>query len=185
MKHLAASCFAGLLFISGCTTPMNSGSQCTVDPAFFNTMSTFAWRTTDSWTVKDDTGFVSPIIEQQLRNRFVKEMASKGFREIAEPNDETLRVAVSLITRRELQSFDVDANNCPDCWEPVAPSSNVRMTLRTIGFLAFDVYSDGRPVWRSWVERVLYPEDRDKAADVLEQAVPKLLSEFPPTDTKR
>lgn len=163
---------------------MDSGSQCTVDPAFFNTMSTFAWRSADSWTVKDDTGFISPIIEQQLRDRFVLEMESKGFREVAEPTEATLRVAVSLITRRELESFDVDSNNCPDCWEPVAPSSNVRMTLRTTGFLAFDAYSYGRPVWRSWVERTLYPDDRDKAADVLALAVPKLLAEFPPSQAK-
>lgn len=183
MKVVTTSSFIALLLIGGCATTMNSGSQCVVDPTYFQSMSTFAWRAEQPWTVKDDTGFVSPIIEQQLRERFVLEMASKGFRLIEDPSDETLRVAVSLVTRRELQSFDVEATNCPDCWEPVAPSSNVRMTLRSVGFLAFDAYSNGAPVWRSWVERTLYPDDRDKAAEVLEQAVPKLLAEFPPQTT--
>lgn len=181
MNAAVISCLALTLFLSGCATPMDSGSQCPVEPGYFSTMSTFAWRPTESWSIKDETGYISPLIEQQLRQRFIQEMETKGFQLIADPTEETLLVAVSLTTRRELQSFDVDSNNCIDCWEPVAPSSNVRMTLRTVGFLAFDAYSQGQPVWRSWVERVLYSGDRDKAQNVLEEAVPRLLAEFPPS----
>ncbi len=170
-----------LLALSGCATPMDSGSQCPVDPAYFDTMTTFAWHPTDAWQVKDETGFVSPLIQQQLRKRFVAEMATKGFQLVQDPDDDTLLVAVSLTTRRELRSFDVDSHDCKDCWEPVAPSSSVRMTLQTVGFLAFDAYSKGEPVWRSWVERLLYPSDRDAAHQVLEEAVPRLLEDFPPS----
>lgn len=181
MKALVSSCLVFMVVLGGCATTMNSGSQCTVDPEYFDPISTFAWRPTDSWTVKDDTGFISPLIEEQLKQRFVMEMETKGFRLVNEPTEDTLLVAISLITRRELQSFGVDSNDCKDCWEPVASSSSVRMSLQTVGFLAFDAYSNGKPVWRSWVERLLYPSDRDKALDVLEQAVPKLLAEFPPS----
>ncbi len=87
---------------------------------------------------------------------------------------------MNLITRRELQSFSTEQAECPDCWEPVNPGSSTRMTLQTVGFLTMDVFSEGAPVWRGWVERNLYPDDRGNSQMVLSEAIPRLLEDFPP-----
>ena len=137
--------------------------------------------------MKDETGFISPIIKTQLRRAVVEELGRKGFYAtgfaagfVDDPAEADLELALTLNTRRELQSFEIDANQCDDCWEVISPGGNSRFTLRTVGFLTADVYSAGEPVWHGWVERNLYPAERDRAPEVLAAAIPRLFENFPP-----
>ena len=84
--------------------------------------------------------------------------------------------------RRELVSMTVNESPCvdTDCWERVDPGGTTRMDMRTIGFMAADVYFSGEPIWRGWVERNLYPKDREAAQTVIAEAVPVLFESFPP-----
>ena len=93
-----------------------------------------------------------------------------------------IEIALTLRTRRELVSMTINESPCTDnnCWERVNPGANTRMDMRTIGFLAADVYYAGEPIWRGWVERNLYPKDRDAAEEVISEAVPALFESFPP-----
>ena len=76
----------------------------------------------------------------------------------------------------------VDESPCvdTDCWERVDPGSTTRMDMRTIGFLAADVFYAGEPIWRGWVERNLFPKDRDQSEAVIRESIPALFESFPP-----
>ncbi|MEQ8692906.1 MAG: hypothetical protein RIC89_18990 [Pseudomonadales bacterium] len=46
--------------------------------------------------------------------------------------------------------------------------------------MAADVFYQGEPIWRGWVETTLYAKDRDQAEEVISNAIPKLFETFPP-----
>ena len=169
-----------VLLTAACATPMQSGSACAVDPEYFDTRKTFAWVDTErSLTVRDDTGFISPLVEEQLRNAVINELQSKGFRYVEDTATSDLQLALTLHARREIEVYETENLDCPNCWEVINPEGT-RFNLRTVGFLAMDIYTDGAPVWRSWVERTLHPSERDKSEQLLADAVPRLLEDFPP-----
>ena len=99
-----------------------------------------------------------------------------------DPLAQHVEVSMVLRTRRELASYSSTASPCDttDCWERVNTGANVRMDIRTVGFLAAEVYVDGQAIWRGWVETTLYPKDRDAAGEVITRAIPKLFESFPP-----
>ena len=171
-----------LLFcLAACATPMQTGSQCVVPEGFLADAQTFRWRGETAIQLNDRTGYISPIVERGLVNAVIAEIASKGFT-YAGDSDADFEVALVMRTRRELVSITIDESPCTaaDCWERVDPGSSTRMDMRTVGFLAADVYYEGEPIWRGWVERNLYPEDRDNPEGVVSQAVPALFETFPP-----
>jgi hypothetical protein len=169
---------------------MQTGSQCVVAPGFLSGQTTFTWRTDKAIDVDDRTGYVSPIIEQELTQAVIAEMSSKGFEFVERPDGDPLvteqstdiEVALTLRTRRELISMTIGESPCvdTDCWERINPGSSTRVDMRTIGFLAADVFYAGEPIWRGWVERDLFPKDRDEAQAVISEAVPVLFESFPP-----
>ena len=179
-----------VLVLSACQTPMQTGSQCVVAPGFLSGQSTFTWRSDKPLDVDDRTGYVSPLMESGITQAVVAQMAEKGFsfveRVEGDPGvtvqDADIEVALILRTRRELVSMTINESPCvdTDCWERVDPGASSRMDMRTIGFMAADVYFSGEPIWRGWVERNLYPKDRDEAKTVIEEAVPALFESFPP-----
>ena len=175
-----------LLVLTGCQTPMVAGSQCLLEPGSLRGASTFAWHFDEPLDVVDDTGYVSPVAVVGIEKAVVAELESKGFRLVSGdmPGAQSPDIEVSLVlrTRRELVSFNSQESPCAsnDCWERINTGSNVRMDIRTIGFLAGDIYVDGQPVWRGWVETQLYPKDRDGADEVVARAIPKLFESFPP-----
>ena len=178
------------LTLSACQTPMQTGNQCVVAPGFLSGQSTFTWRAASPLDVDDRTGYVSPLMEKGLAQAVVKELAGKGFSFVdrVEGDPATteqiadIEIALTLRTRREMVSMTVNESPCvdTDCWERVDPGSNTRMDMRTVGFLAADVFFAGEPIWRGWVERDLYPKDRDAADEVISEAVPALFESFPP-----
>jgi hypothetical protein len=179
-----------LVTLCACQTPMQTGNQCVVAPGFLSGESTFTWRSQGAIDVDDKTGYVSPLMQKGLAQAVVAEMGRKGF-DLVEPTagDSAasgalagVELALTLRTRRELVSMTVNESPCidTDCWERVDMGSSTRMDMRTIGFLAADVYYNGEPIWRGWVERNLYPKDRDEAQAVISEAVPALLESFPP-----
>ena len=189
MRHPVFVYLIAAFALGACATPMQTGTQCVVAPGFLDEQSTFTWRTDTAIDVDDRTGYVSPIMQKGLANAVVAEMAGKGFTFVERPASladmeayADIEVALTLRTRRELISMTINESPCidTDCWERVDPGANTRMDMRTIGFLAADVYYAGEPIWRGWVERNLYPKDRDAAEEVIAEAVPALLESFPP-----
>ncbi len=181
MKHPSRYLFlsAVLFVLTACQTPMQSGSQCVVEPGYLDTENTFSWRQ-GGLDVQDDTGYVSPLMRDALRQAVAGHLAGKGFTATEDTAD--VQVMLTLRTRRELVSFETGGSPCRDvdCWEQITPGAGTRMDIRTIGFLAADVFYGGKPIWRGWVETNLYPRDRDGAEDVIARAVPELFASFPP-----
>ena len=179
-----------VLGLGACQAPMQTGSQCVVAPGFLAGQSTFTWRAASPLDVDDRTGYVSPLMEKGLAQAVVAELGGKGFSFVERVEGDPgmteqvadIEVALTLRTRRELVSMTVNESPCvdTDCWERVDPGANTRMDMRTVGFLAADVYFAGEPIWRGWVERDLYPKDRDAAEEVINEAVPALFESFPP-----
>ena len=175
-----------LAVLSACAAaPMNKGSHCTVEPGSMSGLNTFTWNTVPAVDLNDQTGYVSPVIVKGLEQAVIGELKKKGFHFVNETPDGVpadLRVALTFRTRREVLSMTTTNSPCDstDCWERVDMGTAQRMEIQTIGFLAADVYYRGEPVWRGWVERTLYPEDRDHAEKVLGTAIPALFETFPP-----
>jgi len=177
---------AVMALVTGCASaPMSTGSHCTVPQGALDGLVNFTWRAVPPVDLQDQTGYVSPVIVKKLEQTVIAELGRKGYGF----NDGSLQqaysdveVALTFRTRREVASFTTETTPCEssDCWERVDLGSAQRMELRTVGFLAADVYYLGEPVWRGWVERVLYPEDRDHADKVLAEAIPVLFESFPP-----
>lgn len=184
MFRIGAVCLLPLL--ASCATTMSKGSQCTVDPGYLDAESAYTWYAETAVDVDDDTGFVSPIIVQQLQEAVEDQLSSKGFAYVDPIDSDSIRadvqVRIALRTRRELMAMTIDDVPCAhvDCWERIDTSDHTRFDMRTMGFLTADVYHFGKPIWRGWVERPLYPEDRDKAVEVIRAAVPALFESFPP-----
>ncbi len=170
------------LLVSACQAPMQAGSQCVVDTGYLDDKLAYTWRG-EAIDLQDETGYVSPIAVKALEQAVQAHLEEKGF---AYAGDDAAQgdfeVQLTLRTRRELVAYESSGSTCQDsdCWERVDPGAGTRMDIRTIGFLAADVYSDGNPIWRGWVETALYPKDRDAAAEVIGRAIPKLFEAFPP-----
>ena len=170
--------------LAGCATSLQTGSHCTVDDNFLNAQSTYSWHEALAVTLVDETGYISPTIMAQLELSLRQALRNKGleYRDAASTNNlSDLTIAVSLRIRRELYSVDTSSSTCSHegCWERIDMGSNTRMDLRTTGFLSADAYYRNEPIWRGWVERWLYPSDRDKALEVLGEALPALFQTFP------
>lgn len=172
----------GTMFLFGCQTPMYAGSQCSLEPGSMAGMQTYVWKDGLPIDLDDRTGFVSPLVTSQLKLAIEQELASKGFRAVASDAEADMELSVTLKARRELISFDAGGQVCADsaCWEKVNTNSGMRVETRTVGFLASDVYLDGNPVWRGWVETALFRDDRDDPSEVMSRAIPKLFESFPP-----
>lgn len=174
-----------MLASGGCAAPMNKGSHCALEPGSLDDARTFTWQAIPPVDLDDKTGYISPIIVEGLEKAAIAELQRKGLTFTEGKPEEVyadLRVALTLRTRREVVSLSRGGSPCEtsDCWERIDLGSVDRMEVRTIGFLAADIYYLGQPVWRGWVERTLYPEDRDNADNVLGEAIPALFESFPP-----
>ena len=179
-----------VLLLSACQTPMLTGNQCAVAPGFLAGQSTFTWHSDNPLDLDDRTGYISPLMEKGITQAVIAELSRKGFSFVERvqgsgPNavqNADVEVALTLRTRRELVSMTVNESPCvdTDCWERIDPGASTRMDMRTIGFLAADVYFAGEPIWRGWVERNLYPKDREQSETVVSESVPALFESFPP-----
>ena len=178
------------LALAACQAPMQTGNQCVVAPGFLSGASTFTWRSETPLDLDDHTGYISPLVAKGLTQAVAAELQNKGFAFVERVEGDSvdveqaadIEVALTLRTRRELVSMTVDESPCvdTDCWERVDPGSTTRMDMRTIGFLAADVFYAGEPIWRGWVERNLFPKDRDQSEAVIRESVPALFESFPP-----
>ncbi|NOX50340.1 MAG: DUF4136 domain-containing protein [Gammaproteobacteria bacterium] len=187
MRVLAV--LVSMVILSACQTPMQAGSQCVVGEGFMDDQSTFTWRSDTAIDVDDNTGYVGPIAVDALEQAVITELAQKGFGFVPRDQDNNVNepqrdfeVALTLRTRRELVSYETNGTICQkvDCWERIDPSAFTRMDIRTIGFLAADVYYEGEAIWRGWVETTLYPKDRDQVDEIVTRAIPRLFESFPP-----
>ena len=186
IKTISILLTVGVLF--ACQTPMQVGSQCVLGPGAMDNAGSFTWRNNAPVDLVDETGYISPMVLKSLEEAVSGELTRKGFSysnsdasAFNQPLSD-LEVALTLRTRRELASISSEQSPCQDvdCWERIDYGSQTRMDIRTVGFLAADIYYRGEPVWRGWVETALYPKDRDQAAAVISRAVPKLFESFPP-----
>jgi len=176
----------GFLLV-GCAATMDAGSHCTVDPNYLRDEQTFTWSPDGAVDLIDESGYISPAIVEQLKKRVVRELNFKGFRFIETPAaDQPVDVTVQLYlrARKELvvsNAYGGIAGPCvhPECAQGAYPNAPP-VSTQTTGFLAADVYHQGEAIWRGWVERLLYPSERDRAGLVIDEAVPVLFEKFPP-----
>lgn len=166
--------------LSGCAAQMAGGSECGVEPGYFGDLRRFAWANTPSITVYDDTGYISPLTIAGLKSSIVEHLSAKGFELTDDAGSADFVLDVSLSTRRELKSVTYPPISDVDRWETIEMTDGARFDLRTVGFMSVDAFVDGVPVWRGWVERDLYPKDRDRSNLVIGAAVPKVFEAFPP-----
>jgi hypothetical protein len=169
---------------------MQTGNQCVVAPGFLSGASTFTWRSDQALDLDDHTGYISPLMAKGLTQAVTAELQNKGFAFVDRVEGDSadveqsadIEVALTLRTRRELVSMTINESPCvdTDCWERVDPGAATRMDMRTVGFLAADVYYAGEPIWRGWVERDLFPKDRNQSEVVIRESVPVLFESFPP-----
>lgn len=183
-SHTLIALLFSTALLHGCATPLNKGSHCTVDDSFLNAQTTYSWHTDEAITLSDETGYISPTILAQLELALRQELQNKGLTYVdagASSDQADLTIAINLRTRRELHSMNTSGSPCghEDCWERIDLGGNVRMDLRTSGFLSADAYFQNKPIWRGWVERWLYPSDRDNALEVVGAALPALFEAFP------
>lgn len=171
------------VLLMGCQTPMQTGSQCVVEPGFLPMEATFSWLGEPRIHVQDPTGYISPLAVRALEQGVVAQLENQGLSyQEAAPIAPDVEIELTLRTRRELVTYQTDSVVCAhtDCWERVGSSADMRMESRTIGFLAADVFHDGELIWRGWVETTLLPKDRDRADEVIARVLPELFSTFPP-----
>lgn len=176
------------LALGGCATPIQTGSQCTVEPGAFDDEQTFTWHSEPAVALDDQTGFVSPLVVKALEARVIEELSRKGFKFVERRETDVddqwsdLEVSLTLKTRREIicmsaDGFQCGRGDCRDCVDFNFPAS---METRSVGFLAADIFYLGSPVWRGWVERDLFVGDRNNTDAVINEAVPVLFGTFPP-----
>ena len=61
--------------VSACQAPLQSGSQCVVEPEYFGHIDTVVWRGENrGFDLQDETGYVSPIVADLLRQAVVAEL---------------------------------------------------------------------------------------------------------------
>jgi hypothetical protein len=172
------------IILSGCAATMNTGSHCVVESDYLAGTIEYTWYNTPTTDLRDQTGYISPAIVTMLERRVEVELAGKGFERVVTPSSTTttgMQVAITLRARRELVAHTAQTIcSQPDCRNMGNYSTATEADMRTIGFLAADVYYNGKPIWRGWVERNLYPSERDNAQSVVEEAVPVLFESFPP-----
>jgi|GEM_PF-1544383 len=184
-RLVLVACVVGF---SGCQAPMQSGFECAVEPGYLSAQGVVAWRSSNAVDLIDGTGYVSPLAVREIENAVANEFAQKGYEFVDALSEEeaqtgtSLEIALTLRTRRELVSVEHSSSDCSgsECWERVDYNAQTRMDVRTIGFLAADIYQQGVPVWRGWVETTLYPKDRDESSVVIRRAIPRLFEHFPP-----
>lgn len=184
MATLVAIIFLGA--IAGCATTMDSGSHCTVEEGFLRAQRTFAWSEEGAVDLIDESGYVSPAIIERLKKSVIRELGLKGFRWIESPSVENpvdMTVQIYLRTRREVVSttaYGRSRGPCvyPNC-EQATRTNGLPINIQTTGFLAADVFYQGEAIWRGWIERLLYPSDRDEAEAIITEAVPKLFEKLP------
>lgn len=174
----------GLLQLLGCATPLQHGSHCLVESEYLSDQSSFSWVESGAIELIDESGAISPAIVEQLKRAVIDEMRLKGYEFVPRQGDSPpaeVTVGLYFLVRREATASSLDTiQPCtyPNCWR--APhDERVRLDIRTIGFLAADLYFQGKPIWRGWVERILNPSERDAASQVIGEAVPLLLDDFP------
>ena len=181
MRHRGWMVLLVLLVLGGCQTRIDRGVQCMVEPGALSEAQTFSWLEGEPVKLRDPTGYVSPLAVERLKGAVQAELEGKGLR-LFDPSTDLisdLAVSLTLRTRRELVGTQSSAVDCTQDCEG-AGGVATRMDIRTIGFLAADVYQADLPVWHAWVETTLYPENRDQVGQVIARVVPALLADFPP-----
>ena len=179
---------AGLLLVwlAGCATPMQTGSQCVAPEGSLDNETTFTWRSTPAISVDDATGYISPLVVEGLEREVIRELQTKGLMFVERREDDQLadlELSLTLKTRREVICRTVDEVPClgPECQNTCFElSPNAHVEYQTVGFIAADIYFLGEPTWRGWVERPLYPSERDNPSGVMESVIPALFETFPP-----
>ena len=66
------------LLASACQAPMQTGSQCVVEPGYLDDKPAYTWRG-DAIDLQDETGYVSPIVVKELEGAVQAHLEQKGF----------------------------------------------------------------------------------------------------------
>lgn len=185
------------VLLSGCATNIEAGSHGDRDAAFFDDEKQLVWQPDEAIDLIDESGYISPTILAYLKERVVQELNEKGF-DVVEPTQladdnamattERMTIQLYLRTRREMVASQpagqIEAP-CfqPGCWRATCDIRQLTQ-IQTTGFLAADIYHRGKAIWRGWVERLLYPDERDQANTIIDTAVPLLFRDLSTNQSK-
>lgn len=150
----------------------------------FSGYRTFAWIDDDPMVAPSGSDVrVSPLNRRRIVEAIEKELRAKGF-ELTHD-----RAAADFVVAYTVGARDrIDADSYPvpyrGRWRWGGPyfGSDVDVDTYTEGTLAIDIF-DGKsrqPVWHGWATRRVRESDAEQAAALIEEAVRRVLADFPP-----
>jgi hypothetical protein len=182
MKSLLALVAAAMM-LSGCATTIETRAD--HDPSQnFSGYRTFAWMADQPMIAAPaDEARVSPLNRHRIEQAIEKELARKGFQQVAQRDaaDFVVSYTVGARDRLDVQSYPVPYRG-PWLWGWPYFGHDVDVTTYREGTLSIDVF-DGKthqPVWHGWATKRLNEGDAKNAAELIPQAVGSILKRFPP-----
>jgi len=183
MKMSLVAAVSGLLMLAGCATRLETHSDHDRSHSFA-TYRTFAWMADQTMiAAPEEVARVSPLNRHRIEQAIEKELAGKGFQQVAagDTADFVVSYTVGARDRLDVQSYPVPYRG-PWLWGWSHFGHDVDVTTYREGTLAIDVF-DGKthqPVWHGWASKRLDDHDVKHAAELIPPAVTSILREFPP-----
>ena len=191
----AAFLAAVAVFLTGCA----SGPQTVVDydsSVSFAEYRKFGWAGDDPVDTDGVNRMVSPFIEQQIEDAVAAELQRKGYELAAEGTEPDFRVLVTLGRRDQFEIYTfaetqysyVPRSGRATAYAPGVYGYGYKTTGQTVeqyteGSISVDIFDNtvGRPVWFGHASDEVDPfMSRDQARDMVLEAIPKILEQFPP-----
>lgn len=177
LRHVTL--LAVLLIAAACTS-LKTGSECYIDEKTLTGYQTFSWISADALTVFDETQYISPLMVEQIMNGIQTGFEEAGYTMIESEDAADFLVSAVITTRQSREGTIYFPARSPDVLHSIE-RGNVRLEVKTSGFLAVDVYdgTSGQPLWRGWAQRPLDISDHKNAKTVIRQAVTTIIAQFP------
>ena len=154
------------------------------DPeANFAAYGTYDWMPAESRRV--DLRARDPMVEQRIRDAIEAQLSSKGLRKV-DSGDADILIGYLLVLEDGVDSQTMYVRSDPDWrYRTYGPATTAtRTTAFTVGTLVIDVFDveEKALVWRGGGEgQVDQSQDPEKRRARINEAVKKILEEFPPT----
>ena len=153
------------------------------DPdADYASYQTFDWMPSESRRV--DLRARDPLVEQRIRDAIERELGAKGLQKVSS-GDPDVRIGYLLVLEESVDAQAIYTGAAPD-WQyrsygPGTTTEQIRVL--TTGTMVIDVFDSGEKelVWRGVAEgEVKELQDPEKRRARINDAVGKILAEFPP-----
>jgi hypothetical protein len=148
----------------------------------FSAYRSYDWMPTERRRV--DLRARDPLIEQRIRDAIEMELGAKGLQKVP-PEEADIRIGYLLVLEESVDAQEIYTGAAPN-WQyrTYGPGTTTQQTrLLTTGTLLIDVFDAGKNemVWRGVAEgQVKEIQDPEKRRARINEAVGKILAEFPP-----